>query len=72
MNHSIEVLGWTLIHFCWQAAVIALLYRVADLALPRGRSNVRYVASLAALFSMLAVSLITLGYEGTRGGQAPG
>ncbi len=69
MNHSIEVLGWTLIHFCWQAAVIALLYRVADLALPRGRSNLRYVASLAALFSMLAVSLITLGYEGMRGGQ---
>jgi len=68
MNHSIEVLGWTLIHFCWQAAVIALLYRVADLALPSGRSNLRYVASLAALFSMLAVSLITLGYEGTRGG----
>jgi len=68
MNHSVEVLGWTLIHFCWQATMIALLYRVADLALPRGRNNIRYVVSLAALFSMLAASLVTLGYEGMRGG----
>ena len=38
MNHGItapylEALGWTLIHFFWQAAAIALLYRLADAAL---------------------------------------
>ncbi|HEX3472460.1 MAG TPA: M56 family metallopeptidase, partial [Silvibacterium sp.] len=64
-----EALGWTLIHFCWQAAAIALLYRMIDLALPRARSNVRYVVALTALLSMLAVSVATLGYEEMRGAQ---
>jgi beta-lactamase regulating signal transducer with metallopeptidase domain len=64
-----EALGWTLIHFCWQAAAIALLYRVADLALGKARSNVRYVAALAALLSMLAAAVVTLGYEEMRGQQ---
>ena len=26
MNHHWESLGWTLVHFCWQAAAIALVY----------------------------------------------
>src|SRR5271170_6198684 len=64
-----EALGWTLIHFCWQAAAIALLYRVADLALGKARSNVRYVLALAALLSMLAAAVVTLGYEEMRGQQ---
>ena len=24
MNHHLQSLGWTLVHFCWQAAAIAL------------------------------------------------
>ena len=64
-----EALGWTLIHFCWQAAAIALLYRVADLGLGKARSNVRYVLALAALLTMLAAAVVTLGYEEMRGQQ---
>ena len=64
MTNSMEVLGWTLLHFCWQAAVIALVYRFVDLALPaKARSNVRYGVALAALLSMFVISLVTFAYE---------
>jgi beta-lactamase regulating signal transducer with metallopeptidase domain len=67
MTNSMEVLGWTLLHFCWQAAVIALVYRFVDLALPaKVRSNVRYGLALAALFSMFVVSLVTFAYQGVH------
>jgi len=67
MTDSMEVLGWTLLHFCWQAAVIALVYRVVDLALPtKARSNLRYGLALAALLSMFAISMTTFAYEEVR------
>jgi beta-lactamase regulating signal transducer with metallopeptidase domain len=66
MNDSMQALGWTLVHFCWQAAVIALLYRMLDLAFLRSRSNVRYAFALAAMMGMLLVALGTLGYEEVR------
>ncbi len=74
MNHGItapylEALGWTLIHFFWQAAAIAFLYRLADAALGKARSQVRYVAALAALLSMLAAAGTTFAYEVTRSMQ---
>jgi beta-lactamase regulating signal transducer with metallopeptidase domain len=69
MNYSTEVLGWTLVHFCWQASVIALLYRGIDAGLAKARGNVRYVVSLAALLSMFAVSVVTLGYEAMQGAE---
>lgn len=67
MTHHLDALGWTLIHFCWQAAVIALVYRVADAAWSKARSQVRYVLALGALLSMLAASLGTLAYEEVHG-----
>jgi len=66
---GLEALGWTLIHFCWQAAAIALLYGLADAALSKARSQVRYVAALAAVLTMLAAAGTTLAYEATRGAQ---
>ena len=64
MTYSMEALGWTLVHFCWQAAVIALLYRVIDFALlSKTQSNVRYGVTLLALLSMFAISVATFGYE---------
>lgn len=66
MNDSMQALGWTLVHFCWQAAVIALLYRILDLAFVRSRSNVRYALALAAMMGMLLAALTTLGYEEVR------
>ncbi|HZD50420.1 MAG TPA: M56 family metallopeptidase [Silvibacterium sp.] len=63
MTCAMEAIGWTLIHFCWQAAVIALLYWLADAVLSKSRSHIRYVAALAALFTMLAAATATLIYE---------
>src|SRR5437879_4298714 len=66
MNDSMQALGWTLVHFCWQAAAIALLYRILDLAFSRSRSSVRYALALAAMMSMFVVSVLTFGYEEMR------
>ena len=66
MNDSMQALGWTLVHFCWQGAVIALLYRMLDLAVARSRSSVRYALALAAMISMFLVAVVTLGYEEMR------
>ncbi|QNI33336.1 M56 family metallopeptidase [Alloacidobacterium dinghuense] len=63
MTHHWEALGWTLIHFCWQAATIALVYKLADLWMGKGRTQARYVLALAALLGMLVASMGTLAYE---------
>ena len=63
MTHHWEALGWTLVHFLWQGAAIALLYRVADLALASRSAGARYVLALGALLAMLAVSIGTLAWE---------
>ncbi len=63
MNHAWEELGWTLIHFCWQAAAVAIAYRLIDAAAAKARVQTRYLLSLGALLSMLLISLATLGYE---------
>ncbi len=63
MTHHWEALGWTLIHFCWQAAAIALIYKLADLAIAKERTQARYVLALVALLGMLAASMGTLAYE---------
>jgi beta-lactamase regulating signal transducer with metallopeptidase domain len=63
MTHHWEALGWTLIHFCWQAAAIAIVYKLADLAMTKGRTQARYVLALTALLGMLVASIGTLAYE---------
>jgi beta-lactamase regulating signal transducer with metallopeptidase domain len=63
MTHHWEALGWTLVHFLWQGAAIALVYRIADIALARRSANARYVLALGALLSMLVVSTATLVHE---------
>ncbi len=63
MNHHLESLGWTLLHFCWQAAAIAFVYWLAETALPKVRSQTRYILALAALLLMLVGALATFAYE---------
>ncbi|MFZ0274687.1 MAG: M56 family metallopeptidase [Acidobacteriaceae bacterium] len=63
MTHHWQALGWTLVHFLWQGAAIALVYRVADVALARRSANARYLLALGALLGMLAVSVATLAFE---------
>ncbi len=67
MNHHLQSLGWTLVHFCWQAAAIALVYWLADVALSKARSQTRYLLALGAMLLMLVSALSTLAYEETHG-----
>src|SRR3984885_1140757 len=67
MNHHLQSLGWTLLHFCWQAAAITLVYRLSDLALSKTRTQTRYLLALGAMLLMLSSALATLAYEETRG-----
>jgi beta-lactamase regulating signal transducer with metallopeptidase domain len=59
--HSGEVvaLGWTLLHFCWQSTVIALLYAVTDRCLLRATAAVRYGVAMAMLGSMPVAAFAT-------------
>jgi beta-lactamase regulating signal transducer with metallopeptidase domain len=70
MNHHLESLGWTLVHFCWQAAAIALLYWLTDAVLRKARSQTRYVLALGTMVLMLGSALATFTYEETQGGTA--
>jgi bla regulator protein BlaR1 len=51
--------GWTLLHFLWQGALVAIILACV-LALLTGRSaQPRYLAACAALVLMAALPLIT-------------
>lgn len=56
---AVEALGWTLVHFLWQGALVALMLALARVALKRRTANLRYVASCAAMLLMLALPVIT-------------
>jgi beta-lactamase regulating signal transducer with metallopeptidase domain len=63
MTHTVEATAWTLIHFCWQAALIAGLYRIFSAAFSRRASQTRYVLALAALVAMLAGAVFTFAWQ---------
>jgi beta-lactamase regulating signal transducer with metallopeptidase domain len=69
MNHHLESLGWTLLHFCWQAVAIVLVYWLADAVLSKARSQTRYVLALGTILLMFVSVLATLAYEETQGGS---
>jgi beta-lactamase regulating signal transducer with metallopeptidase domain len=63
MTHTVQALGWTLIHFCWQAAAIAAVYRGLNAIAARRSSNTRYLLALSALLLMLATAAVTFAIE---------
>ncbi|CAN5630036.1 hypothetical protein BH10ACI4_BH10ACI4_29790 [soil metagenome] len=69
--HHLESLGWTLIHLCWEAAAIALAYKLADIALSRPAarktsSHTRYLFALVAMLGIFAAAAGTFVYEELR------
>ena len=66
MNDSIQALGWTLVHFCWQGALIGIAYRLIDAASSRARSELRYAIALGSMMCMLIAGATTLAYESSR------
>lgn len=63
MTHSLESLGWTLIHFCWQATAIAAIYAALDGLFSKAKSQARYGMSLIALLLMPIAAVGTFTYE---------
>jgi beta-lactamase regulating signal transducer with metallopeptidase domain len=59
--HSGEVvaLGWTLLHFCWQSTIIALLYALIDRCLFRATTAVRYGVAMTMLALMPLAAIAT-------------
>lgn len=43
----VQAVGWSLVHFVWQAALVGVLYAVVRSLVPRG--NMRYLAAMLAL-----------------------
>src|SRR5690349_3589272 len=59
MTSPLIIVGWTLIHFVWQACVIAVPVATI-LRLTRRRSaNLRYLVACAGLAAMLAAPILT-------------
>jgi beta-lactamase regulating signal transducer with metallopeptidase domain len=63
MTPTVQAIAWTLIHFCWQAAAIAAVYRVFSLLTARRSSNTRYLLALGALLLMLGASVTTFVFQ---------
>jgi bla regulator protein BlaR1 len=55
----LQTLGWTLLHFIWQGALVALLYAGVALSLKRATANLRYTVACACMLLMLALPVAT-------------
>ena len=55
----VEALGWTLFHSLWQGALVAILFGLLLLALPKFSAHTRYIISMVALFIVLGLSVTT-------------
>jgi len=60
---ELQALGWTLLHFCWQGAAIALLYAVVDRLTLRASAATRYAVALGALALMPLLVALTFADE---------
>ncbi len=62
----VERLGWTLVHFVWQAMVVSVFAEIALRVFRNASANVRYVglcAGLLVLAASPAVTFVTLPTE---------
>ena len=55
----VHTLGWTLLHFCWQGAIVALLLACVLALVPSRASRLRYAVALAALLLLAILPVIT-------------
>jgi len=58
-DHMVLALGWTLLHFVWQGALVAGLLAVANRAFDRNASGPRYVLATGALLLMATLPVAT-------------
>ncbi|HVF35377.1 MAG TPA: M56 family metallopeptidase, partial [Candidatus Saccharimonadia bacterium] len=58
----VSALGWTLLHFLWQGALVGAAYGIARIALSHSRPQSRYALGLGALALLAALPVLTLLY----------
>jgi GWxTD domain-containing protein len=58
----IHAVGWSLLHFLWQGAIVAVLLTSALRLLRNRSSDLRYAAACCALVLMAASPLVTFGW----------
>jgi TonB family protein len=58
LSACVAALGWGLLQFVWQAAVVGVVYAVARWLLPRG--NPRYLAAVLALLALAVWPAVTV------------
>jgi GWxTD domain-containing protein len=54
-----HAMGWTLLHFCWQGALVAIVLWCVLGLLSRRSSQLRYAASCLALLTMVILPIVT-------------
>lgn len=64
-----QALGLTLLHFCWQGAIIAVAAKLVSSALPALRPRAQYAISLFAMLAMAAAAVATFAWEQVRLGK---
>lgn len=55
----IDALGWSLVHFLWQGALVGALFALVRALLPREQSGARYASGLFALGVLALCPLVT-------------
>jgi beta-lactamase regulating signal transducer with metallopeptidase domain len=68
-----EALGWALVHFIWQGALIALLLATIMSFIPQRAAEARYLVACAAMLLMLASPIVSTAViaASTPGSHAP-
>jgi len=56
----VQKLGWTLLHFVWQAAAVALLLGILLAILRKFSANVRYIIACVAMGLIVLLPIITI------------
>ena len=62
ITHSVEILGWTLLHSLWQSFIILTLFVLAMRLFAHATPLAKYVAGLCALLLMICTSIATFMY----------
>lgn len=55
----ISALGWTLLHFLWQGAVVGIVFAMLRRAIPRHHCNARYTNGLLTLLALAVLPIVT-------------
>ncbi|MFQ6035794.1 MAG: M56 family metallopeptidase, partial [Sedimentisphaerales bacterium] len=56
----VQKLGWTLLHFVWQAAAVALLLAILLQVLRKSTANLRYIIACLALALIVLLPIVTI------------